>query len=109
MKMCLAGMAVAAAVASGGTYAGVTLTSSAPSCPAGVSAAGCMYLADLATAGLPIPSNAINAAGIICINLRSITVEAQARGFLLGHPAFTLNQAEQYIEITQKDMCDSTG
>jgi hypothetical protein len=53
-----------------------------------------------------VPSNALNAAGIICVNLRSgVTAEAQAQSFQLGHPAFSPGQAQEYIAITQQDMC----
>jgi len=101
---------LSAALSSAGTYAGVTATdkaTAAPSytCPQGISAASCSYLTDLNSAGLPIAGNAINAAGIICIDLRSETTEQVAQAYALGHPSYTVAMAEQLIAITQKDMC----
>jgi hypothetical protein len=108
---CLVKMAVVGVLAAAGTFAGTTLADSAPAatssyaCPQGISSSQCSYLEDLAGAGLAVPGNALNAAGIICIDLSSETAEQVATAFLGTHPGMTLGQAEQYIEITQKDMC----
>jgi hypothetical protein len=104
-------MAIAAAVASGGTYAGVMLTSPPTvqaTCTETMPAGGCHYLSDLQAAGLAIPADAIDAAGIFCIDLKEEDALAVAKAFLLTHPSFTLGQAEQYIAITQADMCLAT-
>jgi hypothetical protein len=107
---CITKALAAAAIASAGTYAGTTLTSGSPvaaayTCPAGISASDCSYLTDLASVTLPIPSNALNAAGIICINLKSLTIAQEAQQWVLGHSNFTTAQAIDYITITQGDKC----
>jgi hypothetical protein len=101
---------LSAALASAGTYAGVTATEPTAAtasyvCPQGISSSDCSYLTDLNNAGLPVPANAINAAGIICIDLRGETTGQLAQAYVLGHPGWTTDMADQLISITQKDMC----
>ena len=104
MKPCLVKMAVVATLAAAGTYAGTTLAD-APAAPAPVTAES-QYLTDLQNAGLPVPANAVNAGRIICANLHGgVTVPAQAQAFLGTHPGWTTGMADQYIAITQKDLC----
>lgn len=66
----------------------------------------CAYLTDLYNAGL-LQSNSLNAAGIICeqLNTYSATEQQLAAGEQLSHPEWTAAQANQYVLITQVDMC----
>jgi hypothetical protein len=104
MNPCLVKMAAVALLAAAGTYTGTTLAESPP--PAAPVTAETQYIMDLQAAGLPVPSNAVNAGHIICANLHGgVTVPQQAAAFLTTHPGWTTAMADQYIAITQKDLC----
>jgi hypothetical protein len=121
MNPCLVRMVAVGVLAAAGTYTGTVLTEPAPApapgtydCPSaatntvGVNAQGCTYLTDLANAfgAAKIPANALNAArNPLCPYLRTMPEETVVQAWLSSHPSFTLAQAEQYIQITQKDMC----
>lgn len=109
-------MVAVGVLAAAGTYAGTTLTepparavpTPAHTCPANVKPDGCAYLTQLNTAfpGM-VPTNAYQAAEIICINLRTITPEEESVAWQSNHTTFNLSQAEKYISITQDDVPSS--
>ena len=123
-SICMAKAALAAALASGATYAGVALTTPAPA-PAAANSSGCAaittpitfaltaeqctYYTDLKDAQLPIVPNAIPSIGIFCGQIKSLGAGPAAKNLAFAwqgsQTPLTVGQAEQYVEIAQKDVC----
>jgi hypothetical protein len=111
--VCMARVALAAALASAGTYAGVALTTPAPAaytCPTGVNAQQCGYLQDLYSHDLPILPNAVPNIGNFCGQIKSLGAAQAAANLSFAWSgskyALTLSQAQQYAAIAQSDVCN---
>jgi hypothetical protein len=123
-SVCMARAALAAALASGATYAGMTIAAPSPApvaanssgCPAitqqitfPVTPVQCSYYTDLKDAGLPIVSNAIPNIGNFCSQIKTLGPSQAAvnlsNAWKGSQTPLTVSQAQQYASIAQKDVC----
>jgi hypothetical protein len=124
LSICNARAAIAAALASGATYAGVTLTTPTPApapapaaytCPATgvagnpITPGQCAYLTDLHGAGVPIVPNAVPNIRNLCSQIKTlgpgVAATNLANAWQGSQTALTVSQAQQYVSFATNDVC----
>jgi hypothetical protein len=125
-SICMAKAALAAALASGATYAGVALTTPAPApavaayvCPttgAGgnpIKPGECAYLTDLHNAGITPLSTTLSAASLFCYYIKTQGQATAAdnlyKAWQNNPAAITEGQAQQYASFAWSDVCPEYG